>query len=805
MARLPQPGGDSGNWGEILNDYLSQSLKNDGRIKDNAITANALAPSSVITQSIADTTVTRSKLSLPLQNELDGYLDEAETDARVRTVGDGVYAPYSLTATKVNRGELFINVRDYGAKGDFVSRNYGSISAGSMTLSASGTPAFTAGDIGKSILVPGAGTGSLLPAIGTVVAAPSSTGGVLVAGTYYYKVCPQSVYGIALPSVEVSAVTVGANGSVVLSWSQVAGAISYRIYRSSAAETETYLDTAIGAAFTDTGASVPATGQYAPIPPTVNLSGPPLIATITAVTSGIQAILSIAATRAVNTVPLRYGTDDTIAIQAAIDAAGQRLIYFPNASYLISALTLVSSVKLWGVGSGSKPPGVSSASRLVSLSPTADALSITAAGTVMEDIALINLHGGPTAGAGIRYAGAHYGHLNRVLVSGFYDGIAIESNTYPTFTNSHILDPIRYGLTFSNAVEPDTGDQVVSGVTLSVVSSARNPLAAIHWSSGGGLRISDTKVNGNRKYAGRFRVGLDCVVADGIATSDIFVTGSSIENVTLRGVSFTQAAGATGTLANIIVSDNEFGADVCVDPIYVAATTANAIDRIEIKDNLILNGSHTACYFENVSNVLVGGNHIEGGPTLSAIYFKNCTRFLIESNQINTSPGIFVDTNCSRYTIGRQNGRGVILRDQSVGNLGNTPMGTVETEYTNVLPVLSSSYSTLVGFTPTSGLGGVVQATLSGFTSGGVSPGPFVAVTKRLLLRPSGGSVTATALDSDSNAGVSIDFEWNTTDVAGAIYIKARLNAASGATSARGTVTVKYLGPLAQLVLSSAT
>ncbi|BAH52283.1 hypothetical protein ROP_40360 [Rhodococcus opacus B4] len=524
---------------------------------------------------------------------------------------------------------------------------------------------------------------------------------------------------------------------------------------------------------------------------------------ISAVSSGTQATLSVAATRAVNTVTLRYGTDDTAAIQAAIDAAGQRLIYFPSASYLISALTLASSVKLWGAGSGSKPPGSAPASRLVSLSPTADGLSISAAGTVIEDIALVNLHGGPTAGVGIRYAGAHYGHLNRALVSGFYDCVAVESNTYPTFTSSHILDPVRYGLTFSNAAEPDTGDQVILGVTFSVVSTPRNPLAAIRWISGGGLRVSNSKVNGNRKYAGRFGIGLDCVVADGIATSDIFVTGSSIENVTSRGVSFTQAAGGTGTLSNIIISDNEFGADVCADPVYVVATTANALDRIEVKDNLILNGSHTACYFENVSNVLVGGNHIEGGVSLSAIYFKNCTRFLIEPNLINTAPGVFVDQNCSRYTIGRQNGRGVILRDQSIGNLGNTPMGTVETEYTNALPVLGASYSTLIGFTPTSGIGGVVQATLSGFTSGGVSPGPFVVTTKRLLVRPTGGSVTATVLDSDSSAGVAVDFEWNTTDVPGAIYIKARLNAASGATSARGTVTVKYLGPLAQLVLSS--
>ena len=34
MARLPQPGGDQGNWGEILNDFLRTSHDDDGFLKD---------------------------------------------------------------------------------------------------------------------------------------------------------------------------------------------------------------------------------------------------------------------------------------------------------------------------------------------------------------------------------------------------------------------------------------------------------------------------------------------------------------------------------------------------------------------------------------------------------------------------------------------------------------------------------------------------------------------------------------------------------------------------------------------------
>ena len=37
MARLPQPGGDQGVWGDVLNEFLSQSLHDDGTIRSTAV------------------------------------------------------------------------------------------------------------------------------------------------------------------------------------------------------------------------------------------------------------------------------------------------------------------------------------------------------------------------------------------------------------------------------------------------------------------------------------------------------------------------------------------------------------------------------------------------------------------------------------------------------------------------------------------------------------------------------------------------------------------------------------------------
>ncbi len=61
MARLPIPGSDAGNWGQILNDYLSAAHGADGKLK----------PNSVITASIVDGAVTEVKLDSAVQAKLN--------------------------------------------------------------------------------------------------------------------------------------------------------------------------------------------------------------------------------------------------------------------------------------------------------------------------------------------------------------------------------------------------------------------------------------------------------------------------------------------------------------------------------------------------------------------------------------------------------------------------------------------------------------------------------------------------------------------------------------------------------------
>lgn len=78
MPRLPQPGADNGTWGDILNEYLSQSLKPDGTLQDNVVTANTVAPNSITNSALASNAVNAAIIE-------DGSITETLLDAALKS------------------------------------------------------------------------------------------------------------------------------------------------------------------------------------------------------------------------------------------------------------------------------------------------------------------------------------------------------------------------------------------------------------------------------------------------------------------------------------------------------------------------------------------------------------------------------------------------------------------------------------------------------------------------------------------------------------------------------------------------
>jgi predicted secreted protein len=115
------------------------------------------------------------------------------------------------------------------------------------------------------------GNAAALAAPGTVTPTPSSSGGTLAAGTYFYKVTATNAAGETIGSPEATTTTTGSTGSVALAWSAVSGATGYKIYRGASAGAESVFFTSATNSFTDVGGA----GTAGTVP-TTNTSAAPL-------------------------------------------------------------------------------------------------------------------------------------------------------------------------------------------------------------------------------------------------------------------------------------------------------------------------------------------------------------------------------------------------------------------------------------------------------------------------------------------------------------------------------------------------
>lgn len=135
MTRLPNVGGDDGTWGDVLNDFLAQSHKEDGtlkadtvgpqQLKSNSVTAAAIASGSVSNAKIANGAVGRSQISngaidedhlaTDLRNKLntspvlaDGSVSESKLDSAVRAKLNADVADGSITTAKLADGAVTV-------------------------------------------------------------------------------------------------------------------------------------------------------------------------------------------------------------------------------------------------------------------------------------------------------------------------------------------------------------------------------------------------------------------------------------------------------------------------------------------------------------------------------------------------------------------------------------------------------------------------------------------------------------------------------------------------------------------------
>jgi polygalacturonase len=145
-ARLPTVGGDDGNWGQVLNDFLSTTHKSDGTLKDGSVTNSTIADGVVTlvkTSTAIQTTLGKADSALQTVDKTSVGLGNADNtsdlnkpvstatqtalNAKVTSVvgqtgiitGRQIAADAALTATYIQQGALVYDVMDHGATGSF--------------------------------------------------------------------------------------------------------------------------------------------------------------------------------------------------------------------------------------------------------------------------------------------------------------------------------------------------------------------------------------------------------------------------------------------------------------------------------------------------------------------------------------------------------------------------------------------------------------------------------------------------------------------------------------------------------------
>ena len=211
-------------------------------------------------------------------------------------------------------------------------------------------------------------------------------------------------------------------------------------------------------------------------------------------------------------------TDDTAAVQAAIDAATSGgTIYFPQGTYkIVSPLTVVRPLLLLGALGREVPSSIlhqTTASAIgISLSSAADA-------AVLTHLAIVgSATSANTAAYGIDAAKSV--HLDRVYVKNFYDGLRVGAGSfYATISGAFF---------YSNA---HAGVNLVSGMTNTLIHGGSRFFGGQYGILGSGS-IRGLRVNGaTMEQASQYAISIDGANASHLALANIwFETTSAVGN-----------------------------------------------------------------------------------------------------------------------------------------------------------------------------------------------------------------------------------------------------------------------------------
>lgn len=355
-------------------------------------------------------------------------------------------------------------------------------------------------------------------------------------------------------------------------------------------------------------------------------------------------------------------TDDILAFEAAQNAmpAEGGVLFLPPGDYRLSrTFAVTKNMRIVGAlkgliyyGSGN-PVLKGYGSKIFYTDDNSPAIQTTVSNYVqiaIEKVGIAYSGTTPTTGnTAISIAGSGACVIRDAGVANFYDGVRMEDENFEyTIDNLTVLDPHRYGLFLANPTNFDFGDQNISNCIFR--THVRNATSAIRFEGGGGVKITNLKVNGS--VGARFVKGIDVYNTNG-ATVDFSVVNASIENHSGEAFSF----GGTEGMDNILLSN-----------IQIAYATVQTVPSITVATNIdFVSFTNIICSSPGTTEPVIDLINVAKG-TISGIVHSGYIGDIV--TQTGSTVGLYVPGTVSATQVEATNTASAVVVSKTFNNTG---------------------------------------------------------------------------------------------------------------------------------------
>jgi hypothetical protein len=266
-------------------------------------------------------------------------------------------------------------------------------------------------------------------------------------------------------------------------------------------------------------------------------------------------------------------TDDTAALQDAIDSTPGGALYLPPGTYVTSAPLLISTqISIGGCGR-----------QTCTIAPNGSFVAInidTPSSVILRDFGIFFAPGVLPAAIGIALMGNNVGaRFVNLYVWGADTGISISFASYFVIDGCLIQSSIATAIHLEDLLYPDAGDSTICNTTLLNTVPIVAPTHGITYYSAGGLRVENCKING-------FAYGIQLTYTGSVAASDFQVVGCSFEgNAMLVGIYIARTS--TGSWLNVLIANNQFEVEgIAPIGVQVIDSAARWLTMLSITGNI---------------------------------------------------------------------------------------------------------------------------------------------------------------------------------------------------------------------------